>query len=346
MENFQFTAPVGGDSKRIDDVALIPSGMRLCTFYGLADLGTQDSKNFGPKHRCQLAFEFPQELRIFYEGDIHKPSVIWSEETFSMAPKANLRKHYVHGMLGRNLSDEEAAKFNIASLLGKPFVATISHTADGKYANITSITPLSDQNRLMFGLQDMNVPVINDIFAYHMSQGFISENFKKLPKFIREKIKNSEEGEAHKKSGGTFLEPDPSDFKNAGKKLKMLPNAEFTYEQYKAAEWTDQMLVDNGKAVWEAPVAPPAPVGAPAAPQAPIAPAAPVAPQAMPAAPSAIPPAMPAATPPAPALNPQDTNGRITLVPEWRGKQSVAEWLASGWTEEAMLAKGYAVPVK
>lgn len=334
MERVAFTAPVGGDSKRLDNVEILPTGMQLCTFYGLADLGTQDSHKFGPKHKCQLAFEFPQEMRQFYEGDDLKPCAVFTDETLSMAPKSNLRKNYIEAMVGRKLTEDEAKVFEIDKLLGNHYVATIAHSPDGKYANITSITPLTDKNRLMFGLQENSVQQINESFFFHLSQGFNSENFKALPRFVREKIKGSAEGVMHVRNGGTFAEPDASDYQNsgnsnAGKKIKMLPNAKFTYQQYKEADWTDQMLVDNNEAVWETAVSAPQPQAGPSAPS-------PQAPQ--PAQPASQPesqPAPPAVTPSAPTA-PKE---KKLIV---KNGSALEDWIKQGWTPEMMIKEGHA----
>lgn len=339
MERVAFTAPVEGGSTRIENVELIPTGMQLCTFYGLADLGTQDSQKFGPKHKCQLAFEFPQELRQFYEGDEMKPCAIFTDETLSMAPKSNLRKNFIENMEGHKLTDDEAKNFRIDELIGKHYVATISHSPDGKYANISSITQLTDKNRLMFGLNESKVPQINESFFFHLSQGFTSESFKNLPKFVREKIKKSAEGLAHARNGGSFLEPDPSDYKknsNAGKKIIMLPNADYTYKQYKDADWTDQMLIDNGVAKWDEPVQAPSPQAGPEAPS--PQPSAPKSPQ--PQQPQeGNAPQQPSAPAPAPESVPSQPAEKKFVI---KNGSDLQAWLNKGWTKELMIKNNHA----
>lgn len=323
-----FTAPVGGDSKKLDNVPLLPTGDQVCTFYGLADLGTQEGGNYGAKHKCMLAFEFPQEKRVFYEGDPEKPCVIFDDQTLSMAEKANLRKLYIHQMLERKLTDDEAAKFHIDTLLGQSYVATISHSACGKYANISSIRPLNERNMLMFGLPTIDaVPKINPPFYFHSNQGYQSENFKNLPKFIREKIKQSHEGQAYARTGGVFAEPDanatpgaPGAAPTGARTLQMKPDSKFTYEQLKANNWTEQQMVDNGYATWAAPVAPPEPIT-----NTPPPPAAPPSAPAMPPAPDAM--------PPAPATGP-------VLV--MKNGSDPQKWISNGWTEKQLVDAGHA----
>ena len=94
-----FNAPEGASNKK--DVALVPAGMHLCVLYTICDLGTQET-NFGEKPQIKLIYEFPKEMRVFYEGEEPRPSVISITDSFFMSAKANLRKH-VHGMIGRAL---------------------------------------------------------------------------------------------------------------------------------------------------------------------------------------------------------------------------------------------------
>lgn len=343
MENVNFTAPAGSSSRL--EVPMIPTGMHLCTLHGIADLGTQDGGNFGPKHKVNLAFEFPSQMRTFYEGDPQKPSCVFVFESFSMAPKANLRTRFVQPMISRQLSDTEADNFNFTSLLGKSFIATITHSSDGKWANISSLVPLDASNMQFAGLTSPEVAGINPKYFFHSSHGYESENFKALPKFIRDKIKSSHEGVAHANAGGKFLEPAAGEYSNAPSvgQIELLPNATHTLEQYRAQNWTDDMLISQGLARMAGPVAPPttpsAPVAPAAAPVAPVAPpvaAAPVAP------PVSAPPAAPVAAPPVAApLN-------VFLMPDGRKcvmndpNANIQAWILEKWTPEALVSSGHA----
>ena len=323
MNGIGFTAPVG-DSKKIDNVELIPRGLQLCTFTSLVDIGTQEGGKFGPKHRVRLVFEFPKHYRVFYEGDDAKPAAIFNTETMSMSGGSNLRDKWVEGMLGRKISDAEAEVFDISSLLGKHFVATIVHSDDGKWSNIAAIVPLDDQNKMMFSLTSLSVPQINPTTFFHFSQGFESKNFAELPNTVREKIIGSAEGQAHLHAGGKFAEAierhstAPSPPSGA---LVMIDQT-VSYEAYKQAGWTDEQLIQNGKAKKQEVVAPPVPivatppppVAAPPIPQAPVVPQAPV-----------------IQAPPVRKLVFNDPN-----------EQPLEVWIKAGWTEEKIVAEGLA----
>jgi hypothetical protein len=323
-----FTAPIGGDSKKIDNVELIPVGFQLCTFYGLCDIGTQDGGMYGPKHKVNLAFEFPLQYRVFYEGDDAKPSCVFQFESMSMHKDGNLRSKFIEPMIGRKLTDAEAGSFDISQLLGKQFIATIAHSPDGNWANIQSITPLNEQNKAMFQLDTPHVAQINDTYFFHLSQGFDSENYATLPKFLREKLINSHEGIAHKAVGGIFREavagtaPSPATTSGQGG-LEMIDKT-VTYEAYIQAGWTDEQLITNGKAKRIAAIAPPTPVVAPAPV---VSPAPPVV-------------AAPPVTPPTPTPPPV-ANAEPVLV--FKDSANVlSEWLKSGWTPETIVEAGYA----
>lgn len=319
-----FKAPVG-DSKKLDNVELIHPGSQLCTLYSMCDIGTQDGGNFGPKHKINFAFEFPQHMRVFYEGDDPKPSAIFCTETFSMAESANLRKKWVQPMIGKVLTDDQAAEFDISSLLGKHFVATIVHSPDGKWANIQSISPLDDRNMLMFSLPSPNMQQINPTSFFALSQGFESNAFANLPNFLRDKVMASEEAKKHKASGGKFAEQ-ATNTSSSGNASSPTPPAssnglvwlskDYTYETMKAGGWTDEQLIANGYAKKNEPVAPPAPVAAPAPPvQTPQPPQAPAA--------------------PAPVAEKQ-------LVFKDPNAQPLEAWLKSGWTVENIVSQGHA----
>jgi len=315
----KFTAPMGGDSKRIENVELIPTGFQLCTLYGLTDIGTQDGGNYGPRHKVNLCFEFPLHMRVFYEGDDPKPAAVFVFETLSMHPDSNLRKKFIEPMNGGSkFSDKEAEEFDISALLGKHFIATIAHSPDGKWANIQSITPLTQQNKGLFQLADTVVAQINPSHFFHLDDGFDSPNFASLPKFLRETLMSSEEGRAFKAAGGTFAEA-INDYASGtatvgAKKLEMV-DLSVTEKAYYDAGWTAEQLVSSGKAKWVTPTPPPVPVTTAAAPPPPV-----------------------VAPPPAVAPPPVAEKKLVMKDPT----HILADWIAQGWTEETLIANGYA----
>lgn len=318
------TAPTGGDSNRIENVALIPTGFQICTLFALIDIGTQDSGQFGMKHKVRLTFEFPQHMRVFYEGNEPTPACIFINETLSMNEKANLRKKYVQPMIKKVMSDNEAEKFDISTLLGKHYVANISHSPDGKFANIESITPLDNQNMLMFGLTSPIIAQVNETQFFALDQGFDSPNFANIKGKARDLIISSQEGKTHSAKGGKFAEqaastngiasaPPASDL--------IMIDMTTTYEAFKNAGWTDEQLIAYGKAKRNVAVAPPSPAVA----------APPVAAPPVSAPPSAPPVAAAPIEPPKPVLVFKDPNA-----------QPFEKWIENGWTEQMIIEQGHA----
>lgn len=325
-----FTAPVG-DSKKIENVELIPQGFQLCTLTALIDVGHQEGK-FGLKRQCKMIFEFPLHKRVFYEGEEARPASVIIGETLSLSNGSNLRDKWVPQMFMRVISDEEAKTFDLSQFLGKHYVATIAHSIDGKYANISALTPLDASNCGMFQLTTPSIQQINPTRFFHISQGFESENFANLPKYFRNMLMNSTEGKQHQSVGGKFAEPPKENSNNGIVNSPPNSNSKYTwleqgttYDQYIAGGWNDTQLLTAGKMKLNEPVAPP-PVAPP-----PIAPPPTNTPIGSPPAPS-IP--VPPSTPPPPPSEP-------VLV----FKDPAHTWEAfqkEGWTKEGIVEAGFA----
>lgn len=333
--NTGFTAPVG-ESKRIDDVELIPQGFQLCTMVSLIDVGHQETK-FGVRRMCKMMFEFPQHLRVFWEGDPPRPSCIIISETLSLGQGSNLRDKWIPQMFGRKISDDEAKTFDISQFLGKHFVATIAHSGDGKYANITAITPLTMQNCGMFQLTSPHTEQITDTTFFHMSQGFDSENFASLSKGFRKMVIESTEGQAHANAGGTFreaLNQGPSNTTSQGKIVWLEQGT--TYEQYKQAGWTDDQLVQNGKMRIEQPVAPPPVTNVAPPPTANVVAPPPTVAQPPQANTVTSPPPPPAGA----VATPVPPKKQVLVFKD--PTHTLEAFKAQGWTEEEIVAEGYA----
>lgn len=127
------------------DFKRIPPGSHIAVCDIVADIGLQETF-FGTKRQVYLRFEVPQE-RWKYEKDgkqMEGPGVIGNFYTASMSNKANLRK-LLEGWRSKQFTKEEAERFDISSVLGKPcmLAVTESESNDGtKYSNISSISPL------------------------------------------------------------------------------------------------------------------------------------------------------------------------------------------------------------
>ena len=148
----------------------------------VADIGLQEGTTLYPKSRRQvyLRFELPAE-RVEFEKDGKKsegPAVIGKMYTASMHEKATLRAH-IESWRGKAFTDDEAGDFDVASVLGKTCVVSVTHSSkDGKtYANITAI------GKAMKGTEKLPAeigPILYD--EAHTSQ------YQQLPEWLRKKI--------------------------------------------------------------------------------------------------------------------------------------------------------------
>jgi hypothetical protein len=167
------------------DFERVPAGMHLAVCNLLVDAGMQPGSSRYPalKHRLYLRFEVP-EHRIEYEHQgkrIEGPLTIGAWYVASMNAKAILRQH-LEGWRGRKFTDEEAAAFDIETVLGKPCTLMVTDAEQGgrTYSNIRMIGPapkgtvLKAENPLLF-----------------WAPGTPKEVFEKLPDWLRKRIENA-----------------------------------------------------------------------------------------------------------------------------------------------------------
>lgn len=134
----------GGDFK------LVTPGMKTAICDTMVDLGLQQQRSqmYGDsvKHQVYLRWQIPDE-RLEYEKDGQKvegPMSIGAYYTLSLHEKALLRKH-LQGWRGKEFSEEEAKKFDISAVLGKPCTLNVIHKTggDGKTrAKVDSVGPV------------------------------------------------------------------------------------------------------------------------------------------------------------------------------------------------------------
>lgn len=166
----------GGDFKSV------PPGSHIAICNIVADMGLQPGSKIypDPKHKVYIRFEVPAE-RVEYERDgtkINGPIVIGQAFTASMHEKATLRK-YLEGWRGRKFSDDEAEKFDVSAILGKPcMLNVIENVVEGKiYSNINSISPLP---------KGVPAPMAENDLVYYAEED--TSKFGLLPEWLKEKI--------------------------------------------------------------------------------------------------------------------------------------------------------------
>ena len=137
------------DTGGSDDFKIVSAGMHPAVCDMMVDLGLQEQKSqlYGDsvKHQVYIRWQVPGE-RLEYEKDgvkVEGPMTIGSYYTLSLHEKAALRKA-LQGWRGKEFSKDEAEKFDIAAVLGKPCTLNVIHKTgnDGKVrAKVDSIGP-------------------------------------------------------------------------------------------------------------------------------------------------------------------------------------------------------------
>jgi hypothetical protein len=162
-----------------------PEGNHLAVCYSMIELGTREEEIEGKKkkrHKVLLNWELTDERT---EDD--EIVTISKEYTLSMSEKSNLRKDLT-SWRGKAFEPEQAREFDITVLLGVPCMLNVIHcvakSSGNIYDKISSIGSLP---------KSIPKPVqINDNYEFCLDP-FDQEKFDKLPDFITDKIKKSDQ---------------------------------------------------------------------------------------------------------------------------------------------------------
>lgn len=179
----------------------VDAGTYPARCYQMILIGTVKGEYMGQpieNTKVRIGWELPTELKEFKEGEGEKPYSISKEFTLSMNEKANLRK-VLESWRGKGFTEEEAKSFDITVLLGKPCMLSVIHktSKQGKlYADISGVTTVP---------KGMTVPAqINPSFEFSFppfsKEPFDNDKFSKLPEWMQEQIKSSNEYKS-------FIEP-------------------------------------------------------------------------------------------------------------------------------------------
>lgn len=180
---FELTAPVTGGGTK----TLPPQGNHIGRCVQIIDMGTHWNENFGKwKRQVRLTFELPTELHVFDEDKGEEPFFVSVFCTLSMHENSTLRRH-LESWRGKRFSDEEAGSFNIFTLADVPGMVNVTHSQDGKYADIASISPMPRGIECPAGVN----PVV--LFSPYMDKADMQQAWKALPDWMREKISESQE---------------------------------------------------------------------------------------------------------------------------------------------------------
>jgi hypothetical protein len=168
----------------------VEAGTYAARCYSMVYMGTLDESFQGQEKtlkKVRLTFELPTELKVFKEEKGEQPSVISKDFTLSMHEKAGLRK-FLQNWRGKAFTEDEAKKFDITVLLGKPCMLSVIHKTrekNGKtYAEIGGVSTL---------MKGMAMPKqVNPNFEFSVLD-WDTEKFEMLPQFLKDKVMKSHE---------------------------------------------------------------------------------------------------------------------------------------------------------
>ena len=166
----------------------VPAGTHVARCYQIIHIGTIVDTYQGEEklvNKVRLVFELPLELADFGKGE--QPFSIGRDFTLSMHEKSGLRA-FVQSWLGKSMSDSEASKFDIGTLLGKEAMVSVMHrTANtGRtYADLKGASPLA---------KGMTCPPqVNAAFLLDYDSQDFDLRFKMLPEWLQNKVSSSAE---------------------------------------------------------------------------------------------------------------------------------------------------------
>lgn len=166
----------------------VPAGTHVARCYQIIHIGTVPDTYQGQERlvdKVRLVFELPLETADFGKGQ--QPFSIGRDFTLSMHEKSGLRA-FIQNWLGEALTDSDAAKFNVETMIGKEAMVSVMHrTANtGKtYADLKGASPL---------VKGMTCPPqVNASFVLDYDSEDFDLRFKMLPEWLQNKVSSSKE---------------------------------------------------------------------------------------------------------------------------------------------------------
>lgn len=192
--------------KKEGDFIQVEPGTYVARCYSMIEIGTIETEFNGDKkmsHRVRLTWELPSETAVFHQEKGPEPFAVSKEYTLSMHEKSTLRKD-LESWRGKGFTEEEAKRFDITKLLGVPCILSVIHQP-GKKDPSKSYVVISSISKLMKG---QTCPPQVNATQLLCFEDFNHELFEKLPEYLRDKIKSSEEYKSLQEPANTNVAPD------------------------------------------------------------------------------------------------------------------------------------------
>jgi hypothetical protein len=167
----------------------------MARLYSVIDLGHQATEWAGETkimHKVVLTWELhgndndDQPLQT----DDKKPLIVSKRYTVSLGDQARLRQD-LEAWSNKKMTPEDRKNFDLKNLLGKFCMVNITHSEDGKYANISGISPVPS------ALRNAQPEGVNPTKIFWL-QDYKQEEYDALPKYYKEKIAESSEWRGQK----------------------------------------------------------------------------------------------------------------------------------------------------
>jgi hypothetical protein len=174
---------------------IAPAGLHMARLYSVIDLGHQATEWAGETkimHKVVLTWELHGEDDNGQplQTDDKKPLIVSKRYTVSLGDQARLRQD-LEAWSNKKMSPEDRKNFDLKNLLGKFCMVNITHSEDGKYANISGISPVPS------ALRNAQPEGINPPLHFWLAE-FDQAKYDALPKYYREKITESSEWRGQK----------------------------------------------------------------------------------------------------------------------------------------------------
>lgn len=176
----KITAGQNGDFQ----ATLPEEGPDTAVCYQIVDLGTHETEFKGQKKQrreIQFAFELPNQMHQFKEGEEEKPLAVFQNFTLSLASQSKLRP-FLEKWRNKAINDGDELDLNV--FLGQSAIINIAieESKSGKeYPKIVSIKPPKKK------LEGINKQTIFSLDEYDQ------QAFDALPEWMQSKIKESKE---------------------------------------------------------------------------------------------------------------------------------------------------------
>jgi hypothetical protein len=186
---------------------IAPAGLHMARLYSVIDLGHQATEWAGETkimHKVVLTWELhgnddqDQPLKT----DDGKPLIVSKRYTVSLGDQARLRQD-LEAWSNKKMTAEDRKKFDLRNLLDKFCMVNITHSEDGKYANISGISPVPS------ALRNAQPEGINPTLHFWLAE-FDQAKYDGLPKYYKEKITESSEwrGQQEREKNAPKIEDD------------------------------------------------------------------------------------------------------------------------------------------